>query len=432
MTKIHIMSNSSVLKIVAIVASVLVCVSVFFTLTQSQPKGSSTASFRRPDFNSTKETASLRNLKNVTTARVVNGDVFSKSFDKFPVYMVSLLNRGRRNRLWHTCGGTLITPNIIVTAAHCKYSVRVAYIGGNGKTYHSGNHRNLSNDSQDMKRLIFFQNKDKYTHPEYKRRSLSYDIMLIKLPIKISDAPWKNEKFPQLHTIFQEVPSERNSLTVMGWGRTAQNGAVSSTLLTAKLDYVSNEDCREDYGNWLIDDSMLCAHSSEGRDACQGDSGGPLLSFRNDEVTLLGSVSWGYNCADPKYPGVYSRISSSSDWIVNTICHKLSPESCTEDKLRIKKSFGQSAPTLSPTTSLNVRTPNPTSPPQNYHPKIPNNGIGLDSFFQAESTHNDVKGKEKAITISTPKPSSKGKLKRSRKKFNIDEITFEDPKRKTP
>lgn len=79
------------------------------------------------------------------------------------------------------------------------------------------------------------------------------------------------------------------------------------------MPVVNQEACGkayEDFGG--ITDRMICAgHTEGGKDACQGDSGGPLVA----EGKLIGIVSWGYGCARPNYPGVYSRVAVARDWI---------------------------------------------------------------------------------------------------------------------
>lgn len=67
----------------------------------------------------------------------------------------------------------------------------------------------------------------------------------------------------------------------------------------------------------LYDDMMCAGHKEGGRDACQGDSGGPLMTQRklDGRWTLIGVVSSGFSCAKPKQPGIYHRVTKSSDWI---------------------------------------------------------------------------------------------------------------------
>ena len=60
---------------------------------------------------------------------------------------------------------------------------------------------------------------------------------------------------------------------------------------------------------------MLCA-SANNKDSCQGDSGGPLVKGN----VQIGVVSWGIDCADPNFPGVYARVSSQYNWIESEVC----------------------------------------------------------------------------------------------------------------
>ena len=58
---------------------------------------------------------------------------------------------------------------------------------------------------------------------------------------------------------------------------------------------------------------MFCAGllGIGGRDSCQGDSGGPMVV----NGVLAGVVSWGNECADPDYPGVYAKVLTVKGWI---------------------------------------------------------------------------------------------------------------------
>lgn len=102
------------------------------------------------------------------------------------------------------------------------------------------------------------------------------------------------------------------SVLVTGWGTTSESGSLSNALLGVTVQVVASSTCNSNYGSGSITSRMLCAGvTGGGRDACQGDSGGPLTTG----TTLAGIVSWGYGCARPNYPGVYSHVGALRNYI---------------------------------------------------------------------------------------------------------------------
>ena len=88
------------------------------------------------------------------------------------------------------------------------------------------------------------------------------------------------------------------------------------TCQFVRVPVITNAACNIDYTG-RITDSMMCAgfQGEGGKDACQGDSGGPLVCNKDGEAIIAGVVSWGFGCADPKFPGVYARVTHFLDWI---------------------------------------------------------------------------------------------------------------------
>ena len=93
------------------------------------------------------------------------------------------------------------------------------------------------------------------------------------------------------------------------------SGALSDTLQYVRVPVITNRECRKfyDYDLW----SMICAGypGKGGKDACLGDSGGPLVCATGGKAVLVGVVSWGFECASPYFPGVYSRTKGVLDFI---------------------------------------------------------------------------------------------------------------------
>lgn len=224
-------------------------------------------------------------------ARVVGGS--STSISKVPyLAQIHIDTTG-------LCGGSIYTTQWIITAAHCVYGKSLsAFRVVVGATNQNGPKGQVFSV---IKALV----PSKFT-----TKVMNMDVALLKLNATMTTGT--NVATIALAT---KMPKVGTKLLVAGWGATKENGQTVKHLQSTKVPIVDRDECKEEYRKEAkITASMFCA-SGKNKDTCSGDSGGG--AYYND--TLVGITSFGYGCARAKYPGVYTKIPYTRNWIVDSV-----------------------------------------------------------------------------------------------------------------
>ncbi|XP_067214739.1 trypsin-4-like [Linepithema humile] len=220
-------------------------------------------------------------------ARIVGGTV--ADIRQHP-YQLSL-----HESLWHSCGAVIISNKWILTAAHCMRTSQPYFysVNAGSNSTHTGVH---------------YQVKKIVRHPNNNYLTNDYDIALLEV-----DEIRFNDRVQPVKLAEKEL-ADGVMVNVTGWGALKQGGDISPVLMGVSLPIVDRATCQKRYhkSRRIITDRMICAGYTQGeKDSCQGDSGGPLVA----NGTLYGIVSWGYGCAKPTYPGVYTNVANLRSWI---------------------------------------------------------------------------------------------------------------------
>ncbi|CAO2582722.1 Ovch2 [Lemmus lemmus] len=267
-------------------------------------------------------------------SRIVGGSQVEKG--SFP-WQVSLKQKQK-----HVCGGTIISAQWVITAAHCMANRNIALTLNVTAGEHNLSHVEPGEQTLAIETIII--------HPQFSiRKPMNYDIALLKMAgtfqfgqsVRPVCLPESGEHFKAGFVC-----------TTAGWGRLAEGGSLPQVLQQVNLPILTQEECEAallTLRNPVTGKTFLCTGSPDGgRDACQGDSGGSLMCQNSKGAwTLAGVTSWGLGCGrgwrnnsrkkEQGSPGIFTDLSTVLPWIQKHI----QTASCSEPDGLISGSEGE-------------------------------------------------------------------------------------------
>lgn len=225
--------------------------------------------------------------------RIVGG---SKVTTPIP-YQVSL-QFARDGKFSHFCGGSIISEEHVLTAAHClngqnKDKITV-FAGVMSLKEASGSRHKVENFAIHT------------SYEELVRNDIA--VMKISPPFKMDGKSVNSISYK-----ISEKLGGGQPVMLTGWGSTSMSifGPFPEDLQYIKLQTLTNEECNQRGFN--VTETEICAFKRPLNGACAGDSGGPLVT--EDQSTVVGVVSYGTAICGLGYPDVYTRVSVLTDWI---------------------------------------------------------------------------------------------------------------------
>jgi secreted trypsin-like serine protease len=262
---------------------------------------------------------------------------------EFP-FQVALFAAGTAPTDTQFCGGVIIGPRTVITAAHCVFDITRT-----NQVAHPADIEVFagSSDLTDTGATLATVSKTTFD-PQYDPNTNDFDLGVITLSTDLWTPPETPPPLDGSHTIapismmtddtaFQaELDADpQTDAIVTGWGDTnpqpGSTPAPADHLQQATVPLVASATCTADYdGDALITARLFCAGDHDFgagiTDSCQGDSGGPIVTGTSPNFTLVGLVDSGEGCAQAGFPGIYNRLSSSDFQDFLSTDHTQAPE----------------------------------------------------------------------------------------------------------
>ncbi|XP_049861897.1 trypsin delta-like [Schistocerca gregaria] len=215
-------------------------------------------------------------------------------------WQVSVENGG-----FHYCGGSIISPSWVLTAAHCLIGITESYLSVRAVFSCKSRDANVVDELVNDTCIIITC----YLKPK----------LLVKLYQLIGAEPSdircevaaNAERKNQVVDLSSTEPEAGAVVTVTGWGSLQPEAKYSGQLQADTTSMIARSGCNASYGRPVTERMIFAGELDGGKYACQGNTGGPLAAGN----TQHGIASWSFGCANATYPGVYSSVASLRSWI---------------------------------------------------------------------------------------------------------------------